>query len=224
LDYCVPNPSPQNSGGAPSSAGGSTGAGGSATGGNDATGGGDSGLGGANPATGGTENVGGTLGSGGSATGSGGGSSTECGCVDDAIAWQLDGGLVGYLEEHELAACNTFGYTASPISTDPPTETCSRALDACESFVSPAEVQVAVDNAEVQAALAAAPVLYGTDNRPLDDQIFVFEVAGASVEVGAPCTECENPIPGGVSELVDLLTQLATEQLAEPPCDELVLP
>lgn len=224
LDYCVPNPSPPSSGGASSSAGGSTGAGGRAAGGSATASGGDSGLGGAAPATGGTESTGGTVGSGGSATGSGGGSSTDCGCVDDAIDWHLDGGLVGYLEEHELADCNTFSYIASPVLTDPATETCSRALDSCEGFVSPAEVQVAVDNAEVQAALSEAPVLYGVDNRPVDGQVFVFEIAGARVEVGDPCTECENPIPEGVSELVDLLKRLATEQLAEPPCDELNLP
>ena len=87
------------------------------------------------------------------------------------------------------------------------------------------EIEEAFADPDVQAALAAAPVLYGIDSRPYDGQIFRVNVGPDSIGVGEPCgTEpsCE-PVPEGVQALVDLLSALTMAEISEEPCLSILL-
>lgn len=76
------------------------------------------------------------------------------------------------------------------------------------------EIQQALADADVVAALAQpTPPFYGTDTRPVDGTVFVFERDdGRSFSVGS------GPVPAGLRLLVDLLHLLRTQTAATPAC------
>src|SRR6185503_21222544 len=102
--------------------------------------------------------------------------SDDCGCVADAITWGNDGGRVAYVDRSTLSPCDTFSHQRDPAGTDPPTLMCSQDLGTCTSTVSAREINVALDQPDVRAALAAAPILFGRDTRPVDGAVFRITV------------------------------------------------
>lgn len=180
---------------------------------------GGSGGSGAGGTSGGAAGAGGSHlgGAAGSPASGGGGGDDTCGCVVPELVWGPNGGLVAYAETSELS-CDTFSLTVTPTQTDPPSEACTTIITSCENMVSPAELQTAVEHPDVQAALLAAPVLYGADTRVLDVPVLRITVDGARIEVGAECSDCEG-IPEGVSVFAELLEQLTREQRMTSECN-----
>jgi hypothetical protein len=72
-----------------------------------------------------------------------------------------------------------------------------------------------VANADVQEAIAAAPVVYGVDSRPVDGVLLRIEIGSAIVDVGSPCEPSSSActeIPTGVAALQDGLEALFAQQ------------
>lgn len=137
-------------------------------------------------------------------------------CTADTIAWSTDGGLVCTRDASEVSACRTYRHRRMAAACDPTDLECTDVLDACDgaSSVSIEALLAALADPDVVAALAAAPVLYGSDPRPVDGTVRWFTVGGsARVEVGN-----DPGIPAGVANLVSLLDAIDAAQLARPSC------
>ena len=219
--------------------GGAAGSGGTAgkAGGAGSGGGGNAGNGGSAAGSGGSAaGSGGSAGSAGGTAGRDGGnpsdatvtdrSTDDCGCIVDRITWGSNGGHVAYFETSSLSPCKTFSHQRESVLTNPPTLMCMQELTACATSITATQIAGALAHPEVKAAIAAAPVLYGRDTRPLDGAVFRMQIGSAMVEVGLPCagtTGC-TPIPPGVDTLATLLRDLTTQELARPPCRETFRP
>ena len=201
------------------SSGGNTGSGGSSSAGGNASSGGSS--------SGGKSGTGGGAGTnagGGGSPGSGGsGGASSCGCVDQTLTWNQDGGFVAYRETNTLEPCRSFTLVREPVSTDPPSQMCTDPMESCEGLVNPADIQAALGHADVVAALAAAPILYGRDTRPVDGQVFQIHIVDRVIEIGMDCNGAADCIdePAGVLTLRTYLQTLASQIRARPPCSEL---
>ena len=202
----------------------------------------DGGVGGA-AASGGTSNTGGSTGSGanggnggastggtggtGGVSGSGGtggvisGDSGTCGCVTRHVGWGMDGGRVAYKETSALEICTRFLHQRIPTAPSPPALSCEQTIMACSGAIGPGDVTRAIDHADVRAAIAAAPVLYGSDSRPVDGAVLRIEIGPAVIEVGGACSGQPNckAIPAGVNSLAEMLNAVTKQQLARPPCN-----
>jgi hypothetical protein len=208
-------------GAAGSSAAGGAEAGGSATGGAEA---------GGVPAAG--ANAGGTPAGGSSAGGSSAGGSTAgaaaagaasvaCDCVAADLRWRRDGGLVAQVEASSVSSCNSFRHESGPAGKSP-TEVCDSLLVGCGNSIGVGDLNASLNNADVQAALQAAPVLYGGDPRPVDGQVEHLEIGGKVIEVGGACGQNGGsgclPIPDGVAGLVAVLRALEMQQKPRGNC------
>jgi hypothetical protein len=211
-------------GGAGSGGAAGTGMGGSAGSGG-AAGAGAGGSGGA-AGTG----TGGSAGSAGSGTGGTAGTTPgdggTCGCVAGHVGWGFDGGHVLYRDTSALEVCNLFVHQREPVVTAPPTRSCQQPITDCAGAVGPGDVTRATADADVQAAIAAAPVLYGEDPRAYDGQVLRIQIGSAIIEVGAPCRAAPSckPIPTGVDALAKLLAAITKQELARPPCSTIFPP
>jgi hypothetical protein len=137
----------------------------------------------------------------------------------------MDGGLAHYHDTSALEICNlfvhqrTYGPATTPPAPDANVTFCEQPITDCAGVIGPGDVTRAVAHADVRAAIAAAPVLYGEDNRPGDGQVLRIQLGSAIVEVGEPCKldGCK-PIPAGVGALANLLRSLTKQELARSPC------
>ena len=213
--------------GATGGSGGSSGGGGSSgSGGSSGTGaaggsGGSSGTG-ASGGTAGTAGAGGT-GTGGAAGGTSGDSGT-CGCVPGRVFWGMDGGHVAYHYTSGLEICSTFIHQRDSVVQDPPLS-CQQQLGVCGSGIGAGDVTRAMAHADVQAAIAAAPVIYGEDTRPVDGAVLRIQIQSAVIEVGTPCRAAGcKPIPAGVDALATLLQALTKQELGRAPCSSIFPP
>jgi hypothetical protein len=211
-------------GGAGSGAtGGQGGASGGGTGGTSSTGGaGGSGGTGGTGATGGVGGSGGNGGTGGIITP---GDSGTCGCVTGHVGWGWDGGHVQSHDASALEVCNLFLHQRTPVSQDPPAVSCEQQMTNCAGVFTPGDVTRAIMNADVKAALAAAPVLYGEDPRPYDGQVLRIQIGSAIIEVGVACrvAGCK-PVPDGVAALANLLQAITKQELSRAPCSMIFPP
>jgi len=184
------------------------------------------GSGGGDGAAGASGGSGGTAGTGGSGTagsgGSGGitsGDSGTCGCVTGHVDWRWDGGLVPYNETSALEICNLFVHQRVPVAPSPPALFCEQILVDCRGAIGAGDVTRSIAHPDVQAAIAAAPVLYGEDFRAADGQVLRIQIRSAVVEVGEPCRNAGcKPIPAGVDALAKQLNALTKQELAREPC------
>jgi hypothetical protein len=144
----------------------------------------------------------------------------DCGCVADAIAWGNNGGRVAYVDRSTLSPCDTFSHQRDPAGTDPPTLLCSQDLGTCTSTVSAREINVALEQPDVRAALAAAPILFGRDTRPVDGAVFRITVGAAVVEIGEACNGAAGcrEIPQTVAALGIRLRALTNQELTRGSC------
>jgi hypothetical protein len=200
-----------------SSTGGSAGTGsGGVSGGSTGGNGGVSGTGGAG--AGGNAGAGGT---GGVITGDSG----TCGCTTRHVGWGMNGGHVTYHDSSALEICNLFLHQRMPVSQGIPAMSCEQQFTNCTSTIGPGEVTRAIANSDVQAAIAAAPILYGDDPRPADGQVLGIQIGSASIEVGGACKApgCK-PAPAGVSALADLLMAMTKQELSRSPCNAVFPP
>lgn len=200
------------------SVGGASGRAGSSSGGSSSGAGGGSSSGGSSSGAGGGSSSGGSNGT----SGAGGAGGDECGCVEQTLSWNQDGGFVAYRETSRLESCHTFTHTRDPIQTDPPSEICTDPMESCDGTVDPGVIQAALAHPDVMAALDGAPVLFGVDARAVDGQVLQVHVGDALIEIGydcngaASCTE----IPPGISTLRTHLQMLTTQLLDRAPCSD----
>lgn len=145
-----------------------------------------------------------------------------CGCVDEAISWGSIGGWSPLEPLSTLSPCSTFSHEEYPVGRKEPTSSCSQELAGCEQGVSAGDVAEALAHPDVAAAMAAAPVLYGTDGRLVDGVLRRLTLHKAVIDVGYDCGTAPGcvPIPEGVAALIDTLERLEDEQLALGPCSE----
>jgi hypothetical protein len=184
------------------------------------SGAGNSGSGGAGGNAGATEAGGGSGANGDATADAVADGSDDCGCVADAITWGNNGGRVAYVDRSTLSPCDTFSHQRDPASTDPPTLMCSQGLGTCTSTVSAREINVALEQPDVRAALAAAPILFGRDTRPVDGVVFRITVGAAVIEIGEACNGIAGcrEIPQTVAALGIRLRALTNQELARGAC------
>jgi hypothetical protein len=136
------------------------------------------------------------------------------------ITWGNDGGRVAFVDRSTLSPCRTFSHQRVPSGTNPPTLMCTQELGTCTSSVSAREINVALEQPEVRAAIAAAPILFGRDSRAFDGAVLQIKVGAALIEIGLACNgaaDCKE-IPQTVNALGIRLRALATQELARGEC------
>ena len=150
-------------------------------------------------------------------------SPSTCGCIDETISWGNVGGLVAYVDRSEVVPCATYNHRRDPTFTDPISIECSQELMACPSGrLGLSDLLATLAHADVAAARAAAPVLYGRDLRPVDGTVFQIVIGADVIEVGADCTGAPGcvAIPDGVTALVELLRALDAQELGMGECGQ----
>ena len=132
----------------------------------------------------------------------------------------MNGGRVAYEDSSALEICDRFVHQRRFVIMDPTTRSCEQTITGCSGVIGPGEVARAIDHADVRAAIAAAPVLYGTDPRPFDGAVLRIEIGTAVIEVGNACSGTSNckAIPTGVHSLAEMLKAVTKQQLTRAPC------
>ena len=155
-------------------------------------------------------------------------------CVlDHTYSFGLDGGLVAFSDSSTLSPPAAFSLTRTRYGGDagPTSRTCMAMLTCEEGDASPpslgpvlADFRAAAVQAALSAGDAAAPVLFGFDQRPSDGAVFVIRRDdGRAFAVGSPCGGQPGcvPIPPAVDALVADLKALVLEELATAACSNL---
>lgn len=144
------------------------------------------------------------------------------------MTWGSTGGLTSFTTASSLKACRTYERTRS-TQGGPPTLTCTATLDGCGAApIAIGDVEAALANPDVTAALAGTTKIYGSDNRPCDGAVESITIGGKTIEVGGECsgpgaggctaTPCV-PVPAGLRALVNVLDGLDTQEAtAKPEC------
>ncbi|MCA9606490.1 MAG: hypothetical protein KC619_12880 [Myxococcales bacterium] len=151
-------------------------------------------------------------------------------CLAAAYEFGSDGGLVPERRRSRIEPCQDFTQTRVGLGSGGSTRMCESVIPSCDDTtgaITTDDVVRAFAHPDVVAAFAAAPVLYGSDTRPVDGSVFQIQaVGGGLVEVGFDCTGAPacTPIPPGVAALRSLLGQLETQQLALPDCSTTFAP
>lgn len=143
-------------------------------------------------------------------------------CAGAMLTWGSDGGFRCTFDTSSLAACASFMHRRMAGACDPIDLGCTNEVPACESpagdAIVVADVNAALAHPDVAVAIAAAPVLYGTDPRAFDGSVFYVEIGGARVEVG-PCADAScSDVPAGLRALETVLEALTTQELLRGEC------
>jgi hypothetical protein len=140
------------------------------------------------------------------------GAGEDCPCVP-ALRWQTSSSESSHnLPDSNLLTCGGYQRFRETV------EQCSTTL-ACDGLTG--AVARAVADPDVQAALAAAPIFYGSDPRPTGT-VLQLNIDGKGIEIGAGCggfAACIEP-PAGITALAGLLAQVEARELTQPTCLE----
>jgi hypothetical protein len=140
-----------------------------------------------------------------------------CECLPGPVAWWRDGGLVFTVPSSYAEPCSSFRHELNPLG-DQPGKSCSSALPTgCDGALGVRDINQALQHPDVQAALEAAPVLYGADPRAVDGQVEHIEVDGKVIEIGNSCDDPECKIPEGV-ESFGYILRLITQHELDTDC------
>jgi len=131
-----------------------------------------------------------------------------CPCLSASVEWESNGGRVAYTDRSAVKACNDYTQTRVPMATMT-SGSCSAQLERCprDAAVGVSDINAVLANADVKAALSAAPILYGKDTRAFDGSVMQIRIDGKLIEIGEPCagaTGC-TPVPMGVVALQTVL-------------------
>jgi hypothetical protein len=140
------------------------------------------------------------------------------GCIDGTIRWTSNGGLVAWRRAFSVEPCRSFIAEQDNFDDDVD-RLCENELPV-DHGITADSIDALVAHPDVQAAIAAAPVLYGTDPRPVDGTVNQIDVAGAEILVGGQCTGSSttcNTIPPGVVALAAIIDDLIEQQESEVP-------
>lgn len=144
-----------------------------------------------------------------------------CVCLAASLSWGSDGGEVAFVDRSTLSSCHDYARTRTNSGSTTPSLTCAQALRDCpgdavdaDMASTTSDVNGALADADVQAALAKAPVLYGSDPRPVDGAVFQVMVGGKKIEVGGACGGASGctEVPAGVAHLRDVLQEIDKEK------------
>ena len=142
-------------------------------------------------------------------------------CLTDTLTWGLSGGFVAYTDQSSLAPCAHYVHTRTPANGSAQAAlSCEADLAACDAR-SGGAVSSALANADVKAALAASPMLFGVDQRAWDGSVFDISVGAHTIEVGGSCDGAPPnciPVPAGVQALVDVLNAIDKQELSSAAC------
>ena len=134
-------------------------------------------------------------------------------------AFRFDGGLRPYVDRSTLAPARTHTLSRDTLTNAPPA-TCSRELPCANddtSLFGVSDVLAALDNPDVTAALSmTTPPFYGTDPRPYDGSVFIFQR-----DDGRGFTVGDSSVPAGLRALQNVLTGIQADTLASPGCASL---
>jgi hypothetical protein len=150
------------------------------------------------------------------------GSSSGTECVVREFSWTHDGGFVAFQDRQTLTPCTRFSITRETRRGSSADAKCGNDV-AGDAKVTVADVNAALASDDMKAALAAAPVLFGRDSRPVDGSVFRIEIDGTTIDIGGDCNgEAGCPaIPAGVAAARQVLEALTTQQRALGSCASL---
>lgn len=126
-----------------------------------------------------------------------------CDCVDAELAWWREGDS-DWLSESRVVDCTSYSFREGLIG-EPMTTSCGSLLEGCGPGFGVDDINLALAHPDVQAALARAPTLFGSDPRP-NGGVDHIEIGGQVIEIGRACPDdpsCQ--VPAGVYELGQLL-------------------
>jgi hypothetical protein len=137
----------------------------------------------------------------------------DCECLTSTVSWRADGGLVFNVPMSFAEPCRAFRHELRELG-GPPVESCAAPLPSgCDAALGVRDINQALQHPDVQAALLAAPVLYGGDPRPLDGQVQHIEVDGKVIEIGLSCDDPQCAIPPGVASFGYILGVIEKREL-----------
>jgi hypothetical protein len=143
-------------------------------------------------------------------------------CLGAKLGWAYNGGLVAYTSASSLAECGLYTYGRTPAGGGT-TVFCSDTIGGCGApSIAIEDVERALADPDVVAALSATPGLYGSDPRPCDGAVLdILEVGGdcpASGGGGCGLPGACRPVPMGVRRLASLVVAIDAQELAAPAC------
>jgi len=145
---------------------------------------------------------------------------SSCGCTSTALSWGPNGGFVAWQDTSSLTPCRTYQRTRTSYISDRPDLKCTAELPCNDAAIGPEDIQRLLAHADVQAALKAAPVLYGGDPRPVDGTVLRIDIGGKIIDVGSACSTLAGcrAIPAGVEALRRALLSIDETGLRQPSC------
>jgi hypothetical protein len=150
-----------------------------------------------------------------------GGAQACASCVATRLEWGYSGGLVAYTRRQSVDPCNVFTLQQTDYFVDAGNPSCTNEIPCVASGVYGMDSLLnALGHSDVIAAFAAAPVLFGVDQRPVDGPLFEADLGGSVIQVGSDCggsVGC-TAIPDGVRALRTLLLDLGTQRMAVEDC------
>ncbi len=147
---------------------------------------------------------------------------TGCGeCTAEVIEWGPDGGLAFERTWWQLSPCDRI-LQRTDFADDTPPALCTAALGELECGIIP-YLEAVVDSPAVRMLRDAAPVVVGSDPRPVDGQILGLIIGGDSIGVGGECGSDPDciPVPPEVRELAEILMEISGRLTAPGVCEPL---
>jgi hypothetical protein len=142
------------------------------------------------------------------------------GCIDQEISWSSGGGFGQKTDEQTLRPCATFASQRFGFLESKAEASCTNQVSA-DAGVTVDDVDAALDDADVRAALATGQQFYG-DRGVADAGSFNIAVGTARLSLSeATCTQAGpncTPVPSGIAALQAVLQALSERQRALPGC------
>jgi len=146
-------------------------------------------------------------------------------CLTTTVSWGSNGGLTQFTSSSSLQTCRTYERSRI-VGNGAPTVVCTAELGACASAsIAVGDVEAALADPDVTAALAGTTQTYGSDSRPCDGAVLSITVGARTVEVGGECTGptggCTQtpcvPVPTGLRTLANVLQKLDIQEASTHP-------
>jgi len=147
-------------------------------------------------------------------------------CLSTTVSWGDSGGLTQFHDSSSVSSCRNYVRSRS-ADTGTPVVKCTTNLAACSaSAIGVGDVEAALADPDVIAALDGKTKTYGRDDRPCDGSVVEITVGTKTVEVGGECSTTggctQGPcveVPKGLRALTDLLDKLDVQAAsADPSC------
>jgi hypothetical protein len=152
-------------------------------------------------------------------------------CLSQTVTWGYTGGYVEYDDLASLSACRTYQHTRTLVAGHDAgsSQSCSGEIGGCDAGADAVhDVEQALAQPDVIAALASSVPLYGNDPRPCDGGVMVIKVGTQTLTVGEDCNaesclppqsgySCV-PVPASVRALVNVLSAVDQALIKQGEC------